>query len=256
MYTGFAELYDELMKDVKYPQWASFYAQMMTACGIRPGSKVCECACGTGSLTIPLHRMGYRMTGVDLSQEMLWIASQKAHQAGVGIPFVRQDMRALRLHRAMDAVLATCDGVNYLLEDADALSFFQAAYRALRPGGALFFDVSTPYKLQTALGDQLICEDTEHITYLWQNSFNPRTQIVEMHLCFFVRQEDGSYRRVDEEQKQKAHTAQTLTNLLHQAGFDRVAVFGNGRMDDPRPEEHRWHFAAQRSAEPEEWEDD
>ncbi len=247
MYTGFAALYDELMSDVDYRAWASFYRSMMAACGIREG-KVCECACGTGNLTLPLQRCGFRMTGVDISQDMLWIAAQKARKEGMAIPFVRQDMRQLRLHRPMDAVLATCDGVNYLLSDEDVLSFFTAAHAALRPGGGLFFDVSTPHKLKHQLGDQLICEDTEHITYLWQNHYAEHTGLVDMHLCFFVRQEDGSYQRVDEEQRQRGHSMQSLTNLLHQAGFDRVMVYANGRLEIPRVDEDRWHFAAIRRA--------
>lgn len=250
MYTSFSEVYDELMADVNYSAWAAFYRQLMAAYGIRDG-KVCECACGTGSLTLPLYKAGFHMTGVDLSQEMLWIASQKARNQGIAIPFVRQDMRKLHLHRPMDAVLATCDGVNYLLEDSDVLAFFQAAYQALRPGGGLFFDVSTPWKLQNLLGNRLICEDGDHITYVWQNSFSARTGIVDMHLCFFVREQDGRYRRLDEEQRQRAHSLQTLTTLLRQAGFDRIMVFGNGTMDPPRPEEQRWHLAAMRRAEPE-----
>ena len=160
MYTGFAEVYDELMADVKYAEWADFYATMMAAYGIRSG-RVCECACGTGGLTIPLAKRGFTMTGVDLSQEMLWQAAQKAREAGVAVPFVRQDMRKLHLHRPMDAILATCDGVNYLLTDEDLLDFFRAAYASLRPGGGLFFDISTPYKLRNNLGNQIICEDTE-----------------------------------------------------------------------------------------------
>lgn len=249
MYTGFAEVYDQLMGDVNYEGWADFYVRLMAACGIREG-KICECACGTGSLTLPLHKRGFHVTGVDLSQDMLWIAAQKARAAGVGIPFVRQDMRKLHLHRPMDAVLATCDGVNYLLEDADALEFFRAAWQALRPGGGLFFDVSTPYKLQNALGDRIICEDTENITYMWQNRWSEKHRQVEMHLCIFVKQEDGSYRRIDEEQTQRAYAMQELTNLLHQAGFDRVMAFGNGRMEQPREGEHRWHFAAIKRLDP------
>ena len=249
MYTGFAEVYDELMADVKYAEWADFYAAMMAAYGIRSG-KVCECACGTGGLTIPLARKGFQMTGVDLSQEMLWQAAQKAREAGVALPFVRQDMRKLHLHRPMDAVLATCDGVNYLLTDEDLTSFFRAAYQALRPGGGLFFDISTPYKLRNNLGNQIICDDTEHITYLWQNRYSDKSATVEMHLCIFVRQEDGLYKRIDEEQKQKAHEAQHLIELMQQAGFDRVMVFGNGRMEQPRDNEQRWHFAAVRRADP------
>lgn len=122
MYTGFAEVYDELMADVKYDEWADFYVKMMAAFGIRTG-KICECACGTGNLTIPLQKRGFHVTGVDMSQDMLWRAAQKARDAGAAIPFVRQDMRKLHLHRPMDAVLATCDGVNYLLTDEDLLAF-------------------------------------------------------------------------------------------------------------------------------------
>lgn len=249
MYTGFAEVYDQLMNDVKYDDWADFYVRLMNAFGIREG-KICECACGTGGLTLPLYRRGFHVTGVDLSQDMLWIAAQKARQAGVAIPFVRQDMRQLRLHRPMDAVLATCDGLNYLLEEKDVLAFFQAARNALRPGGGLFFDVSTPYKLKNALGNQIICEDREDVTYLWQNRFSERTGLLDMHLCIFVRQKDGSYKRIDEEQKQRAHTIQSLCALLQQAGFDRVMVFGNGKLEPPKDTEHRWHFAAIRRMDP------
>lgn len=140
MYTGFAEIYDELMTDVDYDAWADFYCKMMEGFGIR-GGKLAECACGTGGLTLPLFRHGFHVTGVDLSQDMLWRAAQKARAQGMAIPFVRQDMRQLRLHRPMDAVLATCDGVNYLLDDVDVLEFFSSAYQALRPvaGFSLIF---------------------------------------------------------------------------------------------------------------------
>ena len=243
MYTGFAEVYDALMNDVNYERWADFYVSLMNAFGIRDG-RVCECACGTGSLTLPLARRGFTMTGVDLSQDMLWIAAQKARNAGMAIPFVRQDMRKLHLHRPMDAILATCDGVNYLLTDEDAGEFFQAARQSLRPGGGLFFDVSTPYKLTNTLGNQMICEDREDVTYLWQNSYSEKTGLLDMHLCIFVKNSDGTYRRIDEEQQQKAHTIESLTAQLNRAGFDRVLVYGNDSMDAPREKEQRWHFAA------------
>ena len=245
MYTGFAEIYDQLMSNVDYESWADHYASLMAAYGIA-GGKICECACGTGNLTIPLNQRGYQVTGVDMSQDMLWRASQKARQAGVGIPFVKQDMRKLRLHRRMDAVLATCDGVNYLLTDEDLSAFFGAAYEALRDGGSLFFDISTPYKLRNVLGNQMICEDTDEITYFWQNSYSEKTEIVDMHLCFFVKQEDGSYKRIDEDQKQKAHSKEKLTELLVKAGFDRVMIYGNNGMEPAKDNEQRWHVVAQR----------
>ena len=40
-------------------------------------------------------------------------------------------------------------------------------------------------------------------------------------------------------------------DLMHQAGFDRTMVFGNRRMEQPRENEQRWHFAAVRRLDPE-----
>ena len=250
MYQAFAELYDELMNDVDYESWADYYTRLLSIYGIR-GGKICECACGTGSLTLPLYRRGFQMTGVDLSQEMLWQAAQKARKQGIAIPYVRQDMRALNLHRPMDAVLATCDGVNYLTTEEDLMSFFRAAYRAVRPGGALVFDVSTPYKLQHVLCSGLLGEDREDITYLWQNTWHEKRQIVELDLTFFVKDTDGRYRRIDERQHQRAWDQKALKEALWHAGFRAVSLYGDYSLEAAGEQNQRWHIAANRGDEQE-----
>ena len=248
MYQDFAEIYDRLMDNVKYDSWADYYVRLLSIYGVREG-KICECACGTGSLTIPLYRAGFQMTGVDLSREMLWQAAQKARKQGIAIPFVQQDMKALNLHRPMDAVIATCDGVNYLTTEEDLQSFLRAAWRAIRPGGALIFDVSTPHKLRDQLCAGLICEDLEDITYFWQNRWNSRNATVDMMLCFFIREKDGRYRRMEEEQRQKAWEMQELKNLLLRTGYRGVCIYGDGNLNPGKETDLRWHICASRPAE-------
>ena len=246
MYQAFAELYDELMDDVDYESWADFYTRLLSIYGIRNG-KICECACGTGGLTIPLYRRGFQMTGVDISREMLWAAAQKSRKLGIAMPFVQQDMKALNLHRPMDAVLATCDGVNYLLTEEDLLSFFRAAHRAIKPGGALIFDVSTPYKLKNVLCSGLMAEDRENITYMWQNSWNERQKTVSLDLVFFVREKDNQYRRIEEHQKQRAWDEKTLKENLWHAGFRAVSIYGDFTLNSSTDGNQRWHVAATRA---------
>ena len=246
MYQAFAELYDELMDDVDYESWADYYTRLLSIYGVRNG-KVCECACGTGGLTIPLYRRGFQMTGVDISREMLWEAAQKSRKQGIAMPFVQQDMRALNLHRPMDAVLATCDGVNYLLTEEDLLSFFRAAHRAIKPGGALIFDVSTPYKLQHVLCSGLMAEDRENITYMWQNTWNERQRTVSLDLVFFVREKDNQYRRIEEHQKQRVWDEKTLKENLWHAGFRAVSIYGDYTLNSSTDGNQRWHVAATRA---------
>lgn len=138
MYGDFAGMYDPLMKDVDYDSWAEYLLRFMGAEKLR----VTDCACGTGEITLRLARAGHIMTGVDISGDMLRIASEKARRAALKIPFVEQDMRKLALHRPQDAIICACDGVNYLDSLKAAEEFFEAANAALKVGGLLLFDIS------------------------------------------------------------------------------------------------------------------
>ncbi len=247
MYTAFAAVYDRLMADVDYCAWAEYYQSLLQLGDVRAG-KVCECACGTGSLTIELAGRGYQMTGVDLSPDMLFEASQKARKAGAMIPFVKQDMRQLRLHRQMDAVICTCDGVNYLPPEG-AKEFFKAAWDALRPGGALAFDVSTPYKLEYILGNHFIGDETAEIAYLWKNRWRPDKGCVDMALSVFVRQADETYQRIGEQQRQYAHSAEALSAMLGEIGYQSVKLYGDRRFSPPTAKEQRWHMTARKPLE-------
>jgi len=242
LYTAFASVYDRLMSNVDYPAWAAFYRDLLRLRGVEAGA-VCECACGTGGLTLPLAKT-YDMTGVDSSPDMLCVAQGKARRAGLSIPFVQSDMRDFTLHRPADGVLCTCDGVNYLESEEEVTAFFNAAFRALRPGGALIFDVSTPYKLKHLLGSRFLCEEMEDISYLWRNSFNARACRVAMNLSIFKRTAGGLYEKITEEQTQYGYSQTALKALLLKAGFTDIAVYGDRTLGAPGTAEKRWHIAA------------
>lgn len=244
MYTAFAHVYDALMANVDYAAWAEHYRALMARCGVPEGGNCVECACGTGSLTLPLRRMGYRITGVDLSESMLARAMEKARAAGLMIPFVRQDMTALSVPRRVDCVLATCDGVNYLASPEKAQAFFASAFAALRPGGALIFDVSTPEKLRSTLGNNTLFSDAEDISFIWRNHLDEKNALVTLNLSIFVRRGDGAYDRMEERQLQRAHGRQELRSWLTRAGFTEIRFYGRLRMTAPRTGDDRWHITA------------
>ena len=246
MYEEFAAVYDALMDDFDYPKWAAYYLDLLAEAGCRPRT-LFECGCGTGSLSIPLARTGIKLTASDLSEDMLRLAQEKARASGVPVPFVKMDMRALELPRPVDAIIAGCDAVNYLLSERDALAFFRAAHRFLKPGGVLAFDVSSERKL-TAMDNAFFGEERDKIAYLWQNSLDASTRVIAMDLTFFVEAENGLYRRFEERHLQRAHSEEELRQWLSEAGFSEIRVYGDRVMRPPAEEEDRLHFTAKKTS--------
>lgn len=244
-YRYLAALYDQLMDDVDYDGWAAYYMKLLDRAGVVP-ARLCDCACGTGALSVRFAAMGAQVTGVDVSGEMLAVAQDRARERGVRAMFVEQDMCELRLPRPVDALVCACDGVNYLLDDDRLNAFFARAFASIKPGGALAFDVSSAYKLERVLGDGFFGEERDDVAYLWSNSFDPEARTVTMDLTFFIRRPDDLYRRVTETHVQKAHEVGHLTELLAQNGFDNIEVFGDRTFDAPKPDEQRIHFLARK----------
>lgn len=244
-YGAFAELYDALMDDFDYPAWADYYLTLLARVGVTPKT-LCDCACGTGSLTIPFAQKGMRVTGVDLSGEMLEIAARKARSQGVQAMFVRQDMSALTLPRPVDALICGCDGVNYLLTDAKVKDFLHHAHDAIRPGGALAFDLSSAYKLENVLGSNFFGEERDDVAYLWFNQWDAVKRTVRMELTFFEKETNGLYRRFGETHIQRAHDPAVLCGMIQDCGFRVEGVYGDRTFEAPKPDELRIHFLAVR----------
>lgn len=247
MYGAFASVYDRLMAEVDYDAWASHYRALLDTVGVQDGAAVLEAACGTGNLTLRLARH-YEVLPSDASPEMLSVAAGKARAAGLSLTFLRQDMRQLRAHRPVDAVVCACDGVNYLLSEAALKAFLDAAYRALRPGGALAFDVSSRDKLSRVLAGQPQVFRSERLCYLWENAWDSAKSRLSLSLSVFDRQKDGAYRRIDEEQVQRGWTEAELRAALIKAGFAGIRFFGNFSLKKPAGNAQRLHVCALRPA--------
>ncbi len=241
MYESLARVYDLLSYDFDYAAWTERYERLILK--KKPDAReICDAGCGTGALTLRLCEKGYTLIGVDLSGEMLSVASDKARSSGMRIPFVKQDMRSLSLPHAVDAVICACDGVNYLTRPQGVLGFFKAARENLKGGGALAFDISSRSKLITMARERLYAEETEECAYLWQNEYDEEAHILRMDLSFYIRSEDGKYERFTETHRQRAWTKAEITELLEQSGFCDIEAEGE---DDG--EEKRIFFSAKKA---------
>jgi cyclopropane fatty-acyl-phospholipid synthase-like methyltransferase len=163
---------------------------------------------------------------------MLEIASEKARSLGLRVPFVQQDIAGFELHGKVDAVISTCDGVNYLTAKEEVRSFFEAAYNALKADGLLLFDISSRYKLSSILGNNTFAEDEAELAYIWRNAYDDTSKLIEMSLTFFSKKGE-LYERFSETHIQRAHSETEIAHWLEDAGFELCGVYADFTMDPP-----------------------
>ena len=126
-YRPLAAYHDLLMAHVDYEEWVAYVLDRLglpqrvpvdSESGDEPPALL-DLACGTGTIAVALAQRGYRVIGVDRSEEMLAVAEEKARRAGVDLFLICQDMRSFELAEQVDAALSLFDSLNYLVEEGD-----------------------------------------------------------------------------------------------------------------------------------------
>ena len=239
-YGEFAEVYDTLMhRDINYERIADYIENIFSEYGINP-DLVCDLACGTGSVTIPLARRGYDMTGIDISEDMLNIARDKSE--GLDILYLNQNMTSLDLYGTMGAFISMIDGINYVISPRALLNMFTKMKTCFMDNDALFvFDISTRHKLREVIGSDTIVYPGKNVFYTWQNRYLEEKNISDMFLTFFVR-EGEKYRRFEERHLQRAYSEKELRILLQKAGFKKIDTYRPFTFDAPDSNDERIVF--------------
>ena len=257
-YESLASIYDILMDDVNYEQWAEYLHTQLQKHHC-PGNQLLDLGCGTGNVTIPLAQKGYHITAVDLSEEMLVQAREKTMQleqsgAPVEIDWQQQDMTMLDLYDEednfllFDGVVATFDAFNYITEP-EALQFLlQDLADHMQDDGVLIFDMQTPYKLREYLGNNIYTLHRPDVEYMWENHFDEEEQICQMDITFFLRQENGLYSKVIETHTERVYEPELLQLWLNLAGFDVLGVYQELSELPLQDDSHRVVFVARRRA--------
>lgn len=244
MYSDFAYVYDRLMQDIDYLKLVEYIEVLISEYGSRKPKLVLDLACGTGNLTLQLARRGYDMIGIDMSSDMLNCALEKSMELELSPLWVCQDMRSFELFGTVDAILCTMDSLNYITDFDDLKSVFRLVNNYLNPGGVFIFDMNTPYKLEKILGNNFFYEILEDITYIWQNSYDPNNRVCTFDLTFFVKESERLYRRLEEEQKQKAWNFNEVAAALEESGLKLMKIFDEYTQNPPSETSERCFFIA------------
>lgn len=238
-YTSFAQVYDMFMDNIPYDEWCKYLIEVLKKNKIENGI-VLELGCGTGSITRRMAKAGYDMIGIDNSEEMLSIAMEQGPES---ILYLLQDMTEFELYGTVNAVISICDCMNYIIEEDDLLKVFKLVNNYLEKDGVFVFDMNTEYKYRELLGDNVIAENREEGSFIWENTYYEDEKINEYNLSLFIKdEEDGRYDKFEEMHYQRAYSIDKIKELVNKAGMEFVNVYDAFTFEEPNEQSERVYF--------------
>src|SRR5437660_3290555 len=129
-----AHLADSPLSRIDVPFVARHFSQ--------PGQLV-DLGCGTGRLLIPFARRGFHTLGIDLSEEMLRVARERAAAAGVAVQLLKANLVNLRCLDDSRFDYAAClfSTLGMIAGAAERRRVVDHVFRLLKPGGKFILHV-------------------------------------------------------------------------------------------------------------------
>ena len=235
-YEDFSKVYDQVMDQSLYDQWLAFTNRHLA----KTTQSIFELACGSGALSVRLAQQGYQIVGLDISEEMLTLASQKATRAGVSIDFVAGDMRELSGLGPFDCVTCYSDSICYMEDLNEVKKVFSEVSSVLTKGGQFLFDVHSLHQMDAIFPGTSYHENEEDFAFLWDSFAGESAHAVIHELTFFVKDTDGKFIRKDEVHKERTYEIEQYLSAL--TDFSKVEVYADFTDDAPNQESLRWFF--------------
>lgn len=243
-YTDFSVVYDALTQNVCYDRRAKYFYHLLKRYGACSQGVLLDLACGTGSMTLEMAKLGWKVIGCDHSSDMLAKAFQKQQATSCSIQWVCQSMQRFHMPFPVDAIICTLDSLNHMVDPHMLFSTFQRVSLFLKRGGVFIFDVNTPFKHEYILANHTFVYDQNDVFLVWRNALKEK-YIVNMELDFFIKR-SNQYMRKREMIVERAYKGSELFHMLVKAHLAVKAVYAADTYHVPSPTTQRWVYVVKK----------
>ena len=220
--TFFEDDWLELAVDHDVPQTRAEVDFLIQRLELEPGARILDLACGHGRHAVELAAMGFRVTGLDISEPSLAIARERAAQRGAELDLVRLDMSELRADSEFAAICNLSSAFGYLPREADDLDVLRRVARALSPGGQFLIDTMNGEWLVRNFERRARRELANGTVVTEERNYDPATRRSSARWTLVRR--DGS--RSELRHSMRIYTCPELCGMFAEAGLRVNGIWG------------------------------
>ena len=222
-YDSQAATYDQMIPfDKRLVAARAFVHRLQQHLAPSPIQSAIDTATGTGLYALALADLGIRVTGIDLSTNMIQQARQRSATLGLNVNWITGSMTETHLLLPASADLVLCMG-NSLphLPEAGLAICFQSFSQVLYSGGTLVLQLVNLPRLLATNTRKLATTEKDGITferyYQYQTPNDPQ-------ITFCIRRTDPNGQQSISETTLLVLTPEKITNLLKPAGFTIITI--------------------------------
>jgi SAM-dependent methyltransferase len=200
------------------------------------GGPLLDLACGTGRVALRMAALGYQVTGVDITPEMIAHARQKAEQQAVSIDWVVADARTFHLQKQFPFIYMLENVFQFFLTREDQEAMLARVREHLQPEGCFLFETRNPsprnlLEVRHPEGDTYATPDGGQLVVTEQQHYDPMTQIQHYtrHLTFL--QPGGQQRKKTLRVALRYVFPQEMEALLFHNGLQIRACYGDWQQN-------------------------
>jgi 2-polyprenyl-3-methyl-5-hydroxy-6-metoxy-1,4-benzoquinol methylase len=192
--------------------------------------KILDLCCGFGRMSAELARVGFSVTGVDITESYLQTAREEADYENLNIEYIKADAREFKRAGYFDTAVNLYISFGYFADQNDDFSLVKNAFESLKKGGSFIIET---------LGKEIAVRDFVEAEWFERAGCTVLTQYETLDAWAFLKNrwillKDGQ--RFERTFSQRLYSAVELRDLLLKAGFGKVDIYGDWNES---PYDHR-----------------
>lgn len=136
LYADLSAYYDRFCAEVEYAEQCDFAQRVFDCFGSSGGRDYLDLACGTGQHLLHMQKLGFTVSGLDNSVQMLELAQRRCPDAQL----LLCDLAAFNKRSAFDLITCFLYSIHYSHPLSSLMQTLERAWLALKPGGVFIFN--------------------------------------------------------------------------------------------------------------------